>query len=113
MPRRAVAPIPSKEKTSGHPPLPSYVGTRRPPLQSAAEPVFEVQERATAVEPQPIIRPATEQAIVTQPEIVVSGDKIDIATLLSSPSALRNAMILREIFGPPRGLQAFDFLATS
>ncbi len=28
--------------------------------------------------------------------------------LLRSPDSLRNAVILREIFGPPRGLQPFD-----
>ena len=113
MRRRVVPTNPTKEKTGGHPPLPSYGEARKPPAQPAAEPVFEIQRRAAAIEPQPIMTPATEQAVVTQPDIVVSNDKIDIAVLLSSPSALRNAIILREIFGPPRSLQAFDFLSAS
>ena len=94
--RRIVVPTQTKDKIGGH----------RPPLQSSVEPVFEVHQRAASAEPQPSV---SAQAVVTQESI----DKIDIAELLSSPSALRNAMILREIFGPPRGLQAFDFLSTS
>jgi hypothetical protein len=39
------------------------------------------------------------------------GDlKTDIAILLASKSGLRDAIILREIFGPPRSLQALDLL---
>ena len=33
---------------------------------------------------------------------------MNIATLLLSKSGLRDAILLREILGPPRGLQAFD-----
>jgi hypothetical protein len=42
--------------------------------------------------------------------VVAKGEdfKSDIATLLASNSNLRQAIILREIFGPPRGLQAMD-----
>jgi hypothetical protein len=35
---------------------------------------------------------------------------MNIATLLASKSSLREAIILREILGQPRGLQAFDLL---
>jgi hypothetical protein len=35
---------------------------------------------------------------------------MNIATLLVSKSGLREAILLREILGPPRGLQAFDLL---
>jgi len=34
--------------------------------------------------------------------------KIDIATLLASKSSLREAILLREILGTPRGLQPLD-----
>ena len=34
--------------------------------------------------------------------------KRDIATLLASKSSLREAILIREILGPPRGLQALD-----
>jgi hypothetical protein len=34
--------------------------------------------------------------------------KTDIATLLASKSSLREVVLLREILGTPRGLQAMD-----
>jgi len=34
--------------------------------------------------------------------------KTDIATFLSSKSSLRDAILIREILGPPRGLQQLD-----
>jgi hypothetical protein len=36
----------------------------------------------------------------------------DLTQLLGSTSALRNAIILREIFGPPRSLQQFDLIGS-
>ena len=38
---------------------------------------------------------------------------IDAATFLRSPAELRNAIVLREIFGPPRSLQPFDLIGTA
>jgi hypothetical protein len=38
---------------------------------------------------------------------------IDIATFLRSPAGLRNAIVLREIFGPPRSLQPFDLIGSA
>ena len=38
---------------------------------------------------------------------------IDIATFLRSPSGLRSAIILREIFGPPRGVQRLEEMRDS
>lgn len=39
------------------------------------------------------------------------GDfRVDIATLLASKSSLREAILLREILGTPRGLQEFDLV---
>ena len=38
--------------------------------------------------------------------------KIDIGSMLRSSSGLRNAIILREIFGPPRSLQPLDLVGT-
>jgi len=36
--------------------------------------------------------------------------KMNIDRLLGSESSLREAILLREILGPPRGLQALDLL---
>ena len=69
-----------------------------PPEPPSAAPEFEVHE-AVPVELQqpPIIRPRADFTM-------------NIATLLVSKSGLREAILLREILGPPRGLQAFDLL---
>jgi len=69
-----------------------------PPAPPSAAPAFEVHE-ALAVELQqpPIIRPRADFTM-------------NIATLLVSKSGLREAILLREILGPPRGLQGFDLL---
>jgi hypothetical protein len=37
-----------------------------------------------------------------------AGSKRDIASLLASKSSLREAILIREILGPPRALQALD-----
>jgi len=76
-------------------------------------PAFEVHEGALPIELQqpPIMKmPVEAYAAVTRPTAKAAGFKTDIATLLASKSGLREAIILREIFGPPRGLQAFDLL---
>jgi hypothetical protein len=49
-------------------------------------------------------------AAATRPVAKGMDLKTDIATLLASKSGLRNAIVLREIFGLPRSLQAFDLL---
>ena len=51
-------------------------------------------------------------AIATQPISKSVETKIDLATLLRSTSGLRDAIILREIFGPPRSLQPLDLVGT-
>src|SRR5919204_3298817 len=38
--------------------------------------------------------------------------KIDIAAMLTSPSGLRDIVVLREILGPPRSLQPLDLAGT-
>ena len=39
-----------------------------------------------------------------------ADSKMNIATLVASKSSLREAILIREILGPPRGLQALDAL---
>jgi hypothetical protein len=39
--------------------------------------------------------------------------KMDMATLLASKSTLREAILLREILGTPRGLQPLDVTSNS
>ena len=81
-----------------------------PPVPAPAAPAFEVHE-ALAVELQqpPIIKtPVEAYAAATQAVAKRADSKINIATLLASKSSLREIILLREILGPPRGLQAMD-----
>jgi hypothetical protein len=73
---------------------------------------FEVQERSFPIAPPPIFKaPAQADAGVTPTTARAQVRRTDIATLLASPSGLRDAMILREIFGPPRSLQPLEELS--
>ena len=52
------------------------------------------------------------QTTVAQPVSKQTEGKVDITALLRSTSGLRDAIILREIFGPPRSLQPLDLVGT-
>ena len=82
-----------------------------PPEPPPAAPAFEVYE-AVPVELQqpPVIKPPVEAYTATQAVAKRADFTMNIATLLLSKSGLREAILLREILGPPRGLQAFDLL---
>ena len=73
-------------------------------------PAFEVHEGPLPIEPPPIIKAPVEAYAAPKAFGVAKGVelKTDIATLLASKSGLRDAIILREIFGPPRSLQGLD-----
>jgi hypothetical protein len=82
-----------------------------PPVPAAAAQAFEVHESAIppGAQQQPIVKTSVEgYEAVTRPIINGSDLKTDIAGLCSSKSGLRQAILLREILGPPRGLQALD-----
>jgi hypothetical protein len=77
----------------------------------AEAPAFEVQQGQPLLEPSPVIKTAAEAyAIATQPTFKSAEAKIDVASMLRSTSGLRDAIILREIFGPPRSLQPLDLV---
>ena len=79
----------------------------------AEPPVFEVRQGPPPLEPSPVIKTAAKAyAIATQPISKSVEAKIDIATMLRSTSGLRDAIILREIFGPPRSLQPLDLVGS-
>jgi hypothetical protein len=76
-----------------------------PPVTAAAAPAFEVHE----IQQEPIVKtPVEAYAAATRPIINRPDLNTDIASLLASKSGLREAVLLREILGPPRGLQALD-----
>jgi hypothetical protein len=81
-----------------------------PPIPPSVAPAFEVHE-ALPIEPQrPSIIKTPVESDATASQVVAkrAGSKRDIATLLGSKSSLREAILIREILGPPRGLQALD-----
>ena len=72
---------------------------------------FEVQRGSEALKTAaPITTPAEAYAVATKPATIKVPAKSDFATLLRSTSGLRDAMILREIFGPPRSMQPLDLV---
>ncbi len=79
----------------------------------AKAPVFEVQGETPPIEPPPIKSPAEAYAAAAQPRIEPAPAEINITVLLRSPSGLRNAIILREIFGPPRSLQPLELIGSA
>jgi hypothetical protein len=85
--------------------------TFRPRVAEASE--FEVHEGPMPTEPPPIIKtPAGAYAIATEPISKPDQTETNIAALLRSTSGLRNAIILREVFGSPRSLQPLDLVGS-
>ena len=72
----------------------------------AAAQTFEIHEGPLPVEPPPITKTPPE-AYATATRGVAKGEEPDrhVPRLLVSTSGLREAIILREILGPPRGLR--------
>ena len=95
---------PAREEQSR---LPQIVPT---PAPSPAAPAFEVHEALPIELQQPSIAKTAVDSHAVASQVVAkrAGAKRDIATLLASKSSLRDAILIREILGPPRGLQALD-----
>jgi hypothetical protein len=115
VPPRPVAPVQP-------PPIPTArnVLTRRkrqivePTKFPAPAPTFEHHEAPPAHElPSSIKSPLEAYAIDTESKTKVARIGTDIATLLGSAAGLRNAIVLREIFGPPRSLQPLDLVGSA
>ncbi len=68
---------------------------------------FEVQG-----EPSPIAPSPSGRIVAGATQTIATTDKLrtDIARLLASTSGLRDAIILREILGPPRGFRGVEFI---
>jgi hypothetical protein len=85
----------------------------KPFRPTTADSPFEVHRGPAPLESAPVIKtPAEAYAIATQPVLKRPEGKTDLATMLRSSSGLRDAIILREIFGPPRSLQPLDLVGT-
>jgi len=104
------------------PPIPTArnVLTRRkkqmvaPTKFQAPAPTFEHHEAPPTHElPASIKLPVEPYGIDTESKVKVTRAGTDIATLLRSPRGLRSAIILREIFAPPRSLQPLDLVGSA
>jgi hypothetical protein len=74
-------------------------------------PAFEVQEGPLPIAQPPIFKAPAETYAGVTPTIAKAKElRTNIPTLLASTSGLRDAIILREILGPPRGLRGLDLL---
>jgi hypothetical protein len=115
-------------------PRPTYqkpiVVSRLPPLKSPLPPLktrppelprkIQLPEQITPVhvpaaplapDLTSVVKEAAE-AYVTTTQPASKTDQIPIVRLIRSPSGPRDAIILREIFGPPRSLQPLDLVGT-
>jgi hypothetical protein len=73
---------------------------------------FEIHETLpTDLQEPPIITMPVEGDAGASQAVAKRGDfRVDIATLLASKSSLREAILVREILGTPRGLQELDLV---
>src|ERR1700730_4396019 len=81
---------------------------------ATAPPVFEIREETTTTtksDPPPLVVTPVEGYVAVTEEVM--PERKNIKRLLKSSSCLRDAMILREIFGPPRSLQPFDLVGSA
>ena len=117
IPPRALAPVQPpispfsqlrREKSRKREIIPKEIPSPRPvrDAQKMVPPAFEVHEEPSPIAPPPIFKAPEEIDAAVALTIAKAGERrTDVATLLASTSRLRDAMILREILGPPRGLR--------
>lgn len=76
--------------------------------------VVEVREQEVQIEPRGDLK-SPEEAYATPADSKMKDARTgaDIAKLLRSSTGQRNAIILREIFGPPRSLQPLDLVGSA
>jgi hypothetical protein len=79
--------------------------------QAAAPPVFEVEAGTPTAPPAVVKTPAEAYAAVTQEKI--PAERKELILRLKSAAGLREGIILREIFGPPRSLQPLDAIGSA
>ena len=119
VPRTDIPPLPVAPVRP--PPIPTArdVLTRRkrqivePTKYLAPAPIFEHHKTPPAHELPASKSPVEPYAIDTESKAKVARVETDIATLLRSPAGLRDAIVLREIFGLPRSLQPLDVVVSA
>jgi hypothetical protein len=111
-PRRRVEPTIFSQLpplTTAPPPLPSVA--QAPPPLPMAERIFTpavVQETGFEVR-DVVMQTSSEPSAYSRP---MAAEPSSLRSRLTSPQGLRDAIILREIFGPPRSLQPPDLVSS-
>ena len=90
------------EETTQSEPVVQPLRRRKTITPKVSEGTFEVHE--VAVSP----APAAAMKSLSEAKTAAAPSEANIATLLRSSSGLRDAIILREVFGPPRSLQPLE-----
>jgi hypothetical protein len=119
IPPRPVAPVRPPGRTLPFPPKPRSRKVISPeaPVTAAeewlqqAKVVAPVESAAQAADTFSPARPVEAYTIAAPSSAPVA--RIDVVSLLGSGKGLREAIILREIFGPPRSLQPLDSIGSA
>ncbi|MGI8438552.1 MAG: hypothetical protein ACR2NX_16900 [Chthoniobacterales bacterium] len=122
-PRRVVTPKAPPKKFMPIDPFPvprgSVMAPLPPPVVSAPPPIPSAMAPATTARPKEIVPPIPQPAAMMSQNFEVqslgesdaAGPSLpgnSFAARLVNPQGLRDAMVLREIFGPPRSQQPFS-----
>jgi hypothetical protein len=103
-----------RDATTGEaPPSPLTVkeAQKIPVPKITAPPVFEVQKGPLPIAASSTSKMPAQPYAAQMPRVAMADERrVNIAVLLASSSSLRDAVILREILGPPRGLREMDAL---
>jgi hypothetical protein len=96
LPRQMTMPANKSATFDSPPPVPSVYEVQgfAPPLPAAA--------------PRPAVINPVEAYAIANPSLPLAGSNAELIAFLKTSAALRQAIVLREIFGPPRSLQPFD-----
>jgi hypothetical protein len=90
---------------------------RRPVVETTKSPeplAFGLHEAPPLPKLPTLVKPSVEtDATAADSKTNLARTGVDIATFLRSPAGLRNAIVLREIFGPPRGVQRLEEMRDS
>jgi hypothetical protein len=116
LPREQQTKRDTSQREISPPEQPGHVEFVRPMVSAPVAPAFEVDQGASAIEleqPGIVKTPVGADRAAVRPIAEELNFKTDIATLLKSKSGLRDAIILREIFGPPRSLQPLDVVGSA
>jgi hypothetical protein len=120
-PRRVVTPSQPKVKRSWVQPLPPLVTTPKEVTYPPARPPAPAPPPPVVLAPPPPVVIAAPAPATIGPRVAMSGTAQavpplapaalgSLSAILRTPVSVRQAIMLREILGPPRGLQALDEL---